>query len=531
MLSKQEQILFNTVKNLVKKIRHQCHLTGVEPDELIQVGCMACLEAKTPTSEIKEVAKKAILKYYYQERNLQKKKKNNIQIGKNNNKTEKNLIEEVLVASETRTSEQQEEHDNQQGLEWEDLPKKIPEDLKQDVLTYRDEGIKGFKNTNAFRNLAYAYRKKAVNYCNEIINNNSWVLVKEVDKALKRGSKHPKRPFCYYILRHANIDVNPETVELARLSFNCPLVRKQLNKADDRFEFLCTEKELTKEEKNRVYQHLYTESRTKILRENSIRINNFTKSLARSNCPLIYQILKSGLFLKRFPEFNVNIKDNYCKTQIFISSKNASIKTFLTDYDILKKDKFIEYIKSKGQKIFCPYCGKTNILQFKDKDRLFCTDCNNQFNIVSKTLLRYMNKEAMTVIAFNLQDVVDSKAYEKCNLTSYMYYNYRHRIIKLITAMLDGKNLDSEQYSLEELVIKQPKNAKEKKMAKEPSELSLIREEIKQQYPNISFTEAELYVLAKQEQKRRCTERKRQRDKEAMASALLKIAQFKQQNE
>jgi hypothetical protein len=65
-------------------------------------------------------------------------------------------------------------------------------------------------------------------------------------------------------------------------------------------------------------------------------------------------------------------------------------------------------------------------------------------------------------------------------------------------------------------------------MLKETTELFQIEEEIKKQYSDIAFTEAELYILARKEQKRRCTEIKRKADKEALESALAKIAQSKQ---
>jgi hypothetical protein len=305
MLNRHEQILFNTVKNLVKKLQHQCHLIGVEPDELIQVGCITCLEAKTPTSEIKEVAKKAILKYYYQERNLAKKQTNHIKIGKNDNKKEKNLVEEVLPAPTSLTDEEREEQDKQQGLEWEDLPETLPQDLKHDILIYRDKGIDGFKETLAFKSLAYRYRKKTINYCNEVINQNSWVLKQELDRAVKADIKKPKKPFCKYILRHSKLEINAENLELARLSFNCPLVRTFLNKADSRFETFFSKKEVLKKEQQIKYNKIYAHAKYQILKDNDILITNITRKIARSNCPLLSLVIKDGSFLKKISTISI----------------------------------------------------------------------------------------------------------------------------------------------------------------------------------------------------------------------------------
>ena len=305
MLNHQEKLLFNTVRKLVLKTQRQCHLTGIEPDELIQVGCMACLEAKTPTSQIQEVAKKAILRYYYQEYNLQKKKQNHIKIGKNDEKKVKTLVEDVIAAPVPETVEERQKRDAQQGLEWSDLLDTLPTDLKHDILIYRDKGLKGVTETHAWKSLAYKYRKQTVDYCNGVINKTSWVLKQELDRALKAKIAHPRRPFCRYLLRHAQMETTRETLEIARLSFNCPLIRRQLNKIDPRFETFFPGKELTLEEKRRagaIYNRNYYKQTAIILQAHGIVINDFTRRLVRQKCPLIQLVIEKGFLLKAYPE-------------------------------------------------------------------------------------------------------------------------------------------------------------------------------------------------------------------------------------
>lgn len=236
-LNKQEQILYNTVKKLTGKLIHQCRLRHADENELIQAGCLACLEAKAKPQDYNEIAKKAILKCYYKEANIQKKQVTDIKIGKADEDHKKNLVEEVLPAKEQLSDEERQEADKQQGLEWEDLPPDLPEDVKNDILAYRDHGIKGYLWTKAFKEQAYKHRKLTVAHCQEVIQGNNAVFQYDLSRNMQNLKKGYAvySPYTNYILRKLKWNNTKENKHIVRYSLNCPLIRNILERMEPNF--------------------------------------------------------------------------------------------------------------------------------------------------------------------------------------------------------------------------------------------------------------------------------------------------------
>lgn len=236
MLPAKDILLFKSVKNLARKLQQKCNLKNVELDELIQVGCMACIEARknNPNYVLEETAKKAILSFYYKERNIQNKQITSKYIGKNDEKKERSLVEEVLPAKTPLTDAEREEADKQQGLEWDDLPEDLPEEYRKNILAYRDYGVYGY--WASWKSTAYRYRRKTIANIQEHIYNNEAGLMEDL-RQLLRITPYAYVPFARYIARKLHLDDSDTALVLKiKKSLNCPLIRKQLVKVYPKFE-------------------------------------------------------------------------------------------------------------------------------------------------------------------------------------------------------------------------------------------------------------------------------------------------------
>lgn len=311
MLSSKEKQLYECVKKLAPKVRHKCGLKNIEIDDLIQAGCIACLNEQTPQNEWPAVAKKAMLKWYYKEREWQQKTKTrDINIGKIDNNTRKNLVEDVIAAESPRTAAEQTEHDRtcKELADVEKLPLSAAWLQKaQDVID---------KNGTPVLNATdWKHRRQTMRVLREAAQGTAEELTFAIaESQSKWGTKKPRRAFKAFMLRRAKLPETDEYMDKAKMALSCPLNRLCLAKivTKEQLDLLCPPYgfvwTVEARKKERVKQHNRNAARCQVLHSLGLKHDARTRKIltAAQRCPLMDSVLHGGQLKAAFPALYTN---------------------------------------------------------------------------------------------------------------------------------------------------------------------------------------------------------------------------------